>query len=115
MAPLLEFVFAPALGQAQAWSPLGDGTYGVVTAIAIDGNNVYVGGKLTYAGKVRANYVAKWDNTIKSWSSLGSGSGVNNLVLALEIDSDESLYVGGAFKTSGAISEHKVAKWKNNN
>lgn len=60
-----------------SWSPLyrSNGTYegvnGHVTALAVSGNNLFVGGGFTDAGGVPANSIAVWDGS--TWSNLGDG------------------------------------------
>lgn len=91
------------------WSPLGSGVSNstgdaVVSAVAVDGNTVYVGGSFETAGGVSAKNVAKavWNGTTWTWSPLGSGTlnGVNapvNSLLLVGTGSTAVLYVGGSF------------------
>ncbi|MBK8091506.1 MAG: choice-of-anchor D domain-containing protein [Verrucomicrobiaceae bacterium] len=73
------------------------GTDGVVNALAVSNDNVYVGGNFTSASGVNdARYVAKWSGGI--WSVLGAG--VNGAVHSLVI-SGTNLYAGGQFYTAG--------------
>jgi hypothetical protein len=73
------------------WSSLGtgssNGVNGVVNALAVVGNEVFVGGEFTSAGGVSANYVARFNTLTNTWSTLGTGSsnGVNNYVNALAV------------------------------
>ncbi|UOQ54471.1 T9SS type A sorting domain-containing protein [Hymenobacter cellulosivorans] len=117
-----------------AWSALGNGmapptstNNGVnftVYALAIRGNDLYIGGRFTGAysasGLLAAIYVAKWDGT--SWSALGNGSapatstnnGVHGEVRALAVMGPD-LYVGGEFTSaingSSPVLVNRVAKW----
>jgi hypothetical protein len=112
--------FAPQLPSAATWSALGsngagDGALnGQVTAIAISGANVYVGGWFTNAGGIpEADYVAMWNGS--AWSALGSnGSGDGAIVgpvTSLAI-SGSLVYVGGGFGNAGGINEaDSVAVW----
>jgi len=92
------------------WSALGsDGLLNgslnnAVTALAVDGGSLYVGGQFTNVnnrGTVMgtADYIAKWDGS--DWSSLGSDGSLNGSlnghVYALAVDGLRNLYVGGAF------------------
>jgi hypothetical protein len=123
-------VFAPAQETLPpGWSglgadPFGDGMInGEVEAIAINGDNVYVGGIFKNVGLVltAADYIAKWDGT--SWSALGSnGAGdgaLNGGVDAIEVVGDD-IYVGGYFtdvNNKGHIlpgADH-IARWDGTN
>src|SRR5206468_1219525 len=83
---------------------------GNVNAIAVSGNNVYVGGSFTNASGVTANRIAMWDGA--SWSSLGSGSanGLNGTVLAIAVNGSD-VYVGGSFTNAGTTVVRGIAKW----
>lgn len=91
----------PALAGG-AWTALGNGVDSVVTAIAIAGSDVYVGGTFTTVcvypdcknGNILANHIAKWSSLTNSWSSLGFG--VSNNVSSIVISADH-VYVGGEF------------------
>jgi hypothetical protein len=52
------------------WSAVGTGIPGSILAMAVSGNNLFVGGHFV-AGNAR--FIAKWDGT--NWSNLGSGPG----------------------------------------
>jgi hypothetical protein len=69
----------------------------IVSALAVNGTDLYAGGFFTTAGGVPASYIAKWDGN--AWSPLGSG--VNNLVYALAADGTGHLFVGGTFSLAG--------------
>ncbi|WP_199120219.1 BspA family leucine-rich repeat surface protein [Pedobacter sp. ASV28] len=95
------------------WSALGAGVYSAdinngVNAIAISGNNIYVGGGFTSAGNdTNIKYLAKWDGS--SWSSLGTG--VNNVVKTIAA-SGINVYAGGNFTSVGGDANIKyLAKW----
>ena len=68
-----------------------------VTALAIKGSELYVGGSFTEAGGVPASLIAKWNGS--SWSALGNGlrtSAYSPGVKALVVCGDD-LYAGGDF------------------
>jgi hypothetical protein len=100
------------------WSAVGGGVsepddYDQVRAIAVRGNEVYVGGTFSAAGGVSANNIAKWNGS--AWSALqaagSSVNGVNSNVYALAV-SGSLLYVGGSgFTQAGAISANNIAQW----
>jgi len=94
-----------------SWSALGSGLSGgfptaVVTALAVSGDDVYVGGRFAMAGGGAANYIAKWDGS--SWSALGGG--MDGEVHALAV-SGSDLYAGGSFMTAGGNPASRIAKW----
>jgi hypothetical protein len=90
------------------WSSLGslDIPYNMipgVCALAVSGNNLYVGGWFTNVGGMSATNIAKWDGG--TWSALGSG--MNDVVLALAVDEADHLFVGGNFTLAGTnVSPH---------
>jgi hypothetical protein len=85
---------------------------GVVFALAVVGNEVFVGGEFTSAGGVSANYVARFNTATNTWSSLGTGSsnGVNYYVFALAVVGNE-VFVGGGFTEAGGVSANFVARF----
>lgn len=96
-----------------AWSalgpgvgPAGTGPGATVTALAVSGSDLYVGGDFTYAGLVAASRVAKWNGT--AWSALGAGT--DSRVFALAVVGTD-VYAGGQFGTAGGVLTGGVAKW----
>lgn len=83
---------------------------GVVHAVLVDGNDVYIGGEFHRAGNVRVEGVARWDG--KRWLPLGGDPavGVNGQVLALAMVG-ENLYVGGHFDVAGDKDASCLAVW----
>jgi hypothetical protein len=102
--------------QTNTWSTLGTGSSnGVnypVSALAVVGNEVFVGGGFTQAGGVSANRVARFNTLTNTWSALGTGSsnGVNNVVYALAVVGNE-VVVGGGFTQAGGVSANYVARF----
>jgi N-acetylneuraminic acid mutarotase len=103
--------------QTNTWSTLGTGSSngvdGRVTALAVVGNEVVVGGEFTSAGGVSANGVARFNTQTNTWSTLGTGSqnGVNGLgVNALAVVGNE-VVVGGEFTSAGGVSANRVARF----
>jgi trimeric autotransporter adhesin len=84
----------------QAWSALPD--YGLsptlIYAMAVQGNDLYVGGNFTQTsdGVVKnLNHIARYDIQLNTWNPL-SGNGLNGKVNALAA-TPSFLYVGGEF------------------
>ncbi|MBI2440532.1 MAG: hypothetical protein HYV35_04085 [Lentisphaerae bacterium] len=48
-------------------------------------------------------------STSQSWTNLGSG--MNQFVDALAIDSNGNLYAGGSFTNAGGVTANRIAKW----
>jgi hypothetical protein len=114
-----EPIFVPQTQNTASgtWSSLGTGSSngvsgGGVTALAVVGNEVFVGGFFTSAGGVSANNVARFNTQTNTWSSLGTGSsnGVNNWVFALAVVGNE-VFVGGFFTSAGGVSANGVARF----
>jgi hypothetical protein len=110
--------------QTNTWSTLGTGSsngvsggfFPYVAALAVVGNEVFVGGSFTQAGGVSANYVARFNTLTNTWSSLGSGSsngvsgGIVSGVNALAVVGNE-VVVGGYFTSAGGVSANRVARF----
>jgi hypothetical protein len=105
-------IFSPQ-ALTYTWEHLGSGLEGLlnntVYAIAISGNDVYVGGFFTDAGgDPNADYIARWDGT--SWNALGT-TPLNGLVYAIAISGND-VYVGGSFTNAGGVSNaNRIARW----
>lgn len=103
-----------AVWDGSTWSSLGTGSAnGVgggatpgVSALAFQGDDLYVGGSFGLAGGASANCIAKWSGG--AWSALGAGcrGGVNCIGI---LGSD--IYVGGAFTNVGGVNAREFAKW----
>src|SRR3954447_20956183 len=88
------------------WEPLGTGaangvTGGFVNAIAVDGDNVYVGGGFTAAGGQPANRIARWDGT--AWSPLGTGVTNTAPTTTLTPEARALLAAGGKLLVGGTF------------
>ena len=83
------------------------GVEGEVWAIVVIGNDTYVGGQFTKAGRVDVANIARWDG--RNWWALGSGvdrAGVRTLAV-----SGTNLYVGGFFNQAGDTAASWIARW----
>ncbi len=98
------------------WSSLGTGTNNgvnsTVTTLAVSGDDLFVGGLFTQAGGQTANYVARYNLTTDTWSSLGTGSsnGVGPAVNVLAVSGD-NVFVGGGFQQAGGLPANRVARY----
>jgi trimeric autotransporter adhesin len=104
-----------AMWDGTKWNALGAGLEGdgglddgSVAALAIVGNDLYVGGSFTKAGGASARHLAKYNLTSKQWSQVGGG--VDGQVYALTF-SNGLLYVGGDFDTVGTVNAKDIATW----
>jgi hypothetical protein len=104
-----------AMWDGATWSALGAGLEGdgglddgSVAALAIVGNDLYVGGSFTKAGGASAQHLAKLNLTTKQWSQVGGG--VDGQVYALTF-ANGLLYVGGDFDAVGSVDAKDIATW----
>jgi len=79
-----------------------------VSAMAVRGHDLYMGGKFTYAGGIVANNIVKWNSLSNRWFPLGDG--INGTVSAIAVCNGE-IYIGGRFSTAGDVPANNVAKW----
>ncbi len=98
-----------------AWSALSNGLNNDVFAIAINGNDVYVGGNFGESMNFDVsglNNIAKWNTTTSTWSALNTG--LDNAVYTLAIVNN-IVYAGGAFNNVGSGNLinglRHIAKW----
>lgn len=109
-----------ASGQWEKLGATGGGLSHAVSAIAVDGSNVYIGGYfVNAAGLTAADYIVKWDgSTFTALSGNGAGTpngSLNGYVDALLV-SGGVLYVGGSFTNAndgGVVLDAAdyLAKW----
>ena len=84
------------------------GANDVLSAVAVDDSNVFVGGSLTAAGNTRANLVARYDGT--NWHALNNGLTFATGVSVLALDGT-NLYVGGGFDKADGLDAKSIARW----
>ncbi|MCL4549721.1 MAG: SpaA isopeptide-forming pilin-related protein [Bacteroidetes bacterium] len=95
-----------------SWSPL-VGTNGVlgvngqINAMAVNGNEIYIGGQFNSAGGVSVKNIAKWDGI--NWSDIGGG--INGWVSEILVVGNK-VYFGGLFSiVGGSINAKNIAMW----
>lgn len=93
------------------------GTDGTVWAIAIDGDDIYVGGTFTKVGTIEANNLAKWNYATKTWTEFGDVQGTPiahpipyGIVNTIKVHGDEVFIGGNFFSVDGVFASH-LAKW----
>ncbi|HUI28905.1 MAG TPA: T9SS type A sorting domain-containing protein [Candidatus Acidoferrales bacterium] len=88
------------------------GTNDQVDYILVNGNDVYIGGYFTSAGGAAANYVADYNTSTGTFSSLGTGTsnGTDSYVYCM-VYFGGNLYVGGHFANAGGNAAAYVARW----
>lgn len=108
-------IYTPA---TDSWSGLATGIQPAtqtefiqINALAVVGNDLYVGGQFERAGGVTVNNIARWDGSV--WTALGNGLDQGGQVDALAA-SGGSLYVGGTFGSIGGVIAQRVARWDGN-
>ncbi len=77
------------------------------------GPSLYVGGRFTIAGGVRADNVARWSSS-GGWSSLGVAQGFDgrvNAIGAFASGGGVEIFAAGWFKRAGATAANGFAKW----
>ena len=79
-----------------------------VFAVAVSGQDVYVGGRFSRAGDQPARNIARWNATSKNWSALGEG--ITGPVLAITMMGNE-VVAGGRFDSAGTIAANNIARW----
>lgn len=77
-----------------------------VNAMAVIGQDLYVGGSFEKAGGLTVNGLARWDGT--NWHAVGGG--VHGTVHALAV-AGTNLYVGGEFDRAGELNATNLACW----
>lgn len=90
------------------WLTVGGGVNNSVSAIAVSGSNLFVGGTFTDAGGVlEADRIARWDGS--AWHALGNGLGSTVNCVAV---SGADVYVGGWFTDAGGnAAADYIARW----
>ena len=84
--------------------------FGGVYALALDGDNLLVGGGFSQAGGVAVHSLARWDG--ERWSPIGMApdDGVLGLVYDIKVVGG-SIYVAGLFSSAGGQPASHIARW----
>jgi trimeric autotransporter adhesin len=95
----------------------GNGLNKQVNAIAVLGNDVFVGGNFTVVGSTLINRVARFNTATNTWSALtgvGGGNGVDGTVNALVVVGND-VFVGGDFTQANVggttIATNNIARF----
>jgi len=92
------------------WSSLDAGVNNQVTALASDGNNLYVGGEFVSSGFLDIGRLAVWNGQWRLLDSRGPGGAPGSLVTALTTHKG-SVWAGGDFISAGGYPSHYIARW----
>jgi hypothetical protein len=112
---LLTIQFGFVRAGDEQWDPgfYVSGVNGEVHAVAMDGNNVYVGGRFTMAGDKEVNNIARWDGS--QWHAMGEGffleDGYPIRFVETIVVIDGIVYAGGSFEASGSTALNHMARW----
>lgn len=92
-----------------AYVAMGSGFGDSVSALAIGNGKVYAGGSFITTGIDSVPFIAEWDYS--TWESLGPG--LDNLVLAIVVNSSGLVFAGGSFVQTGdnLIDLNFVGAW----
>ncbi|HLF88954.1 MAG TPA: hypothetical protein VI451_08430, partial [Anaerolineales bacterium] len=89
-------------------------TFGTFVAdIAVNGEDVYVGGNFYVAGGLGGTRgIAKWNSPAGTWSSVGNG--INNGRVEAIALSGNNVYIGGQFEKVYGSPGNFIARWDGN-
>jgi hypothetical protein len=83
-----------------------------VNALAVSGEDLYVGGWFRTSSGAPWDFIARWDGGAGdggAWHPLDGGT--NGTVYALAVDGGGTLYAGGSFGTAGGADAANIARW----
>lgn len=80
---------------------------GLVMSLGVYQDDLIVGGAISHAGGVPANFIARWDGT--SWSALGSG--LNGFVNSMTVYNGELIATGSFITTGSGTVVNRIARW----
>jgi hypothetical protein len=88
------------------------GQMDAVSVILPVGSVYYVGGYFSKIGGISANNIAMYNPQTNIWSPLGSGT--NNSVSNMVMDTNNRLYIVGNFTEAGNVPCNRIAIWDGN-
>lgn len=98
--------------QTGQWHALYEGTGQYVNdeilAMAVSGQNIFIGGGFTGIGGKETAYVARFDQSTATWHDLDGG--VNEWVTDI-VAYENQVYVGGYFTEAGSTSAEYIARY----
>jgi hypothetical protein len=73
--------------------------------------DLFAAGSFATIDGVEANNIARWDGS--SWHALSAmnGNGVNERALAISVNVDDQVFVGGMFTKAGSLPANHIARW----
>jgi len=78
-------------------------------ALAVIGNDLYVGGTFLTAGGLDTKRIARWNGA--NWSSVGAGITAAAVGIFTMVADGTNLYVAGGINAAGGIATRNIAKW----
>ncbi len=117
LVTLLAAAFAVAVIHSNAFAQLDDNHWvspfwsfdRPVHTIAVDGDDIYVGGEFRNTGTVAAIKIAHWDGM--QWSALGSGVSSDSDYISDIVVLNGDVYACGTFTQIGGVAANHVARW----
>ncbi len=98
----------------QFWASLGvpsTDVNGTVSALALSGTDLYVGGNFTQIGGIAAANIAKYNIQTGKWSNVGGASDLNNRVSSIVV-SGSNVFMGGSFTNAGGVANADyIVRW----
>jgi len=89
------------------------GTNGAVYAVAVQSDGkIVIGGSFARARGVLQNFIARLntDGTLDTGFNVGGTVGVNGTVIAVAIQSDGKIVIGGQFTTARGTTQNRIAR-----
>jgi len=98
----------------QFWASLGvpsTDVNGTVSALALSGYDLFVGGNFTQIGGIAAANIATYNIQTGKWSNVGGASDLNNRVSSIVV-SGSNVFMGGSFTNAGGVANADyIVRW----